>query len=171
MEGNLEANVDFIATESTQKFFGKKLSELIAKNVEFFNFDAPSKVHKISRNRVTLLAGVDCYVKPYEEFEFEIKGPTRRPVIKRRKVDIEEKEHPQEELFNSASVNAKDITSGKLISGWVSKRERKEKHFHYKGDAVRTLHFKPVENEFTKLRNKNKWNETKIKQKRNLRFV
>lgn len=171
LEDNLEANVDFIATESTQKFLGKKLSELIAKNFEFFNIETPSKIQKTSRNRVTLLAGTDCYVKPYEEFEFETQGPTQRPTIKRRKVDGEENEYSSEELFNLASVTAEDITSGKLISGWASKPERTEKYFHYKSDAVGTLHFKPVGSEFTKLRNKNKWNETKIKQKRNLRLV
>ncbi|XP_011192074.2 uncharacterized protein LOC105218284 [Zeugodacus cucurbitae] len=170
LDDNLEANVDFIATESTQKFVGKKLSELIAKHVEFFNIDPPSKVKKTSRNRVTLLAGADCYVKSYEEFEYETMGPTHRPEIKRRKVDIEE-EPPEEELFNLATVTADDITSGKLISGWSSQPERKDKHFHYKSDSVGTLHFKPVENEFTKLRNKNKWNEAKIKQKRNLKLV
>ncbi|XP_018804355.1 PREDICTED: uncharacterized protein LOC108978465 [Bactrocera latifrons] len=171
LEEQLEANVDFIATESTQKFLGKKLSELIAKHFEFCNIDTPSKVQKTRRNRVTLLAGADCYVNPYEDFEFETQGPTQRPTIKRRKVDSEEKEQPLEELLNLASVTAEDVTSGKLISGWASKPERKEKHFHYKSDSVGTLHFKPVGNEFTKMRNKNKWNETKIKQTKNLRLA
>ncbi|XP_054730465.1 uncharacterized protein LOC129239158 [Anastrepha obliqua] len=165
-EGKTDA--DFITTEAVKKHIGKKLSELIANSVEFGDLETPTSVQKTRKSRVILFTGAGCYVKPYEEFEFESNGPTKRPVIKRKKLDDHEKKEKQEDLYDMASVSAEDILSGKLTAGWAPKRERNDKLFSYKCDANGKLHLNPEENEFTKLRQKNHWNESKIKQKRNI---
>ncbi|XP_012159272.1 uncharacterized protein LOC101456404 [Ceratitis capitata] len=165
LEESAKDTAEFIATDAVKKHVAKKLSEIIARNVEFFNVDTPTKFQKPGKSRITLIAGADCYVKSYEEFEYETEGPTKRPVIKRRKIDAEETETPQE-LIASAAVSVEDVTSGRLTAGWQPRKERKDKVFYYKSDSVGTLHSKPADNEFTKQRKKNQWNESKIKLKR-----
>ncbi|XP_067637182.1 uncharacterized protein [Eurosta solidaginis] len=159
-------DTDFITTEAVKKHIAKKLTLTIGNTIEFCAFDQPTVKHKTSRNRVKLLSDANTFVKPYEEFEFETKGPTKKPIIKRRKIDEQEEKGANEDLFHLVAVTAEDIMAGKLTVGWMPKTERKEKNLHYKCNSVGKLHLKPTENEFTKLRLKNKWNESKIKQKK-----
>ncbi|XP_036319340.1 uncharacterized protein LOC118733854 [Rhagoletis pomonella] len=168
VEEEVKSDADFITTEAVRKHIAKKLSELIMSRVEFCDFQTLNIAQKPWKSRVTILADAGCYVKSYEEFEFESKGPTKKPVIKKRRIDDPNQAAKQEDLFKEAAVTSKDILSGQLITGWASKRLRKGKVFNYESDCIGNLHLKPEENEFTKIRRKNQWHESKIKRNKNI---
>lgn len=144
----------------------KKLSEILQRTYEFCDVSGSiegSKKTKL-KSRVKLLKGDEYYVKSYEEFEYETKGPDKKPEIKRRCIDEStELDMPKDDILKLLAIDGNDILSGKEVKFWAVKKERKDKVFHYREGANGIAHAKEVINEFTTLRRKNKWNESKIK--------
>ncbi|KAM7349394.1 uncharacterized protein ACRADG_008377 [Cochliomyia hominivorax] len=166
-EDNENTGTDFNLPESMQNFLSKKLTEILKQHYEFYD-EHTEEVPKLKmktkyKNRVKLLKGDECYVKPYEEFEYESKGPEKKPEIKKRNIDKTGDEVNKENKLKLIAVDGNYILSGEEIKFWANKKQRKEKVFHYKLASTGILHAKEEVNEFTELRQKNKWNESKIK--------
>lgn len=144
----------------------KKLNEILKQHYEFYEVNSKENSTKLKnkfKNRVKLLRGDECCVKPYEDFEYETIGPKKKPEIKKRTIDIQEDNENIDDKLKSVAVDGEDILSGVEIKTWAKKKERKDKVFHYKEASNGILHVKEEINEFTELRRKNKWNESKIK--------
>lgn len=144
----------------------KKLSDILKQTYEFcetpVNDAAANKKKNKTKNRVKLLSGDEAYVNAYEDFEYETKGPDKKPVIKRRCVD-KETVVDHNEWLKSVAVDGDTILAAVETKSWAKKNERKDKVFHYKAGSNGVLHAKEEINEFTVARRKNKWNEKKIK--------
>lgn len=169
-EGDENKGTDFNLPESMQNFLAKKLTEILKNQYEFHDISTnskPSKDKNIYKNRVKLLRGDNCYVKPYEEFSYDIKGPDKKPTIKKRILDTESDNCKKEDQYKSVVVDGDYILSGAEVKMWAKKKERKNKIFYYKMSSHGALHEKEAINEFTELRRKNKWNENKIKSFKN----
>ncbi|XP_073831661.1 uncharacterized protein [Musca autumnalis] len=162
LEDEENMGTDFNLPESMQKHMAKKFNDILKETYEFcqVNDDEISARKSKVKSRVRLLNGFDDYVKPYEEFEYETKGPSRKPEIKRRCI---EDGTVGEDCLNHIAVDGADILSGKEIKSWAKKKERKDKVFHYRLGANDICHAKEVINEFTTIRRKNHWSENKIK--------
>lgn len=145
----------------------KKLNEILKQYYEFYEVNTTENSPKVKnkfKNRVKLLKGDECCVKPYEDFEYETIGPMKKPKIKKRVVDQQDDdENNIDDKLKTIAVDGNDILSGVEIKSWAKKKERKDKVFHYKMASNGVLHAKEEINEFTELRRKNKWNESKIK--------
>uniref|UniRef100_A0A1I8NDX5 Protein CUSTOS n=1 Tax=Musca domestica TaxID=7370 RepID=A0A1I8NDX5_MUSDO len=152
---------DFNLPESMQKHMAKKFHDILKQTYEFCEVNnAIGEKKSKAKSRVRLLNGFEDYVKPYEEFEYETKGPTRKPEIKRRCI---ENNSPDDECLKQLAISGNDILSGKETKSWAKKKERKDKVFHYRLGANDICHAKEVINEFTPIRRKNHWSENKIK--------
>ncbi|XP_061391648.1 uncharacterized protein LOC133327088 [Musca vetustissima] len=154
---------DFNLPESMQKHLAKKFNDILKEKYEFCEVvqEESNKKKTKTKSRVRLLNGFEDYVKPYEEFEYETKGPDRKPEIKRR--IIENTNADDEECLKQIAIDGNDILSGKEMKCWAKKKERKDKIFHYRLGANDICHAKEVVNEFTPIRRKNHWSENKIK--------
>lgn len=150
-----------------QNYLAKKLTEILKQHYEFHDISTnckPDKDKNKYKNRVKLLKGDNCYVKPYEEIDYDIKGPDKKPVIKRRTLEtLTDNDCKNDDLCKSVAVDGDFILSGAEVKMWAKKKERKDKVFYYKMSSHGALHEREVGNEFTELRRKNKWNENKIK--------
>ncbi|XP_013115090.1 uncharacterized protein LOC106092718 [Stomoxys calcitrans] len=156
---------DFNLPETMQKHMAKKLSEILENTYEFGDFASESECTKTkSKSRVKLLKGDVNYVKSYEEFEYETKGPDKKPEIKRRCVDKTESSVLNDNhQLKKIAIDGNDILAGNEVKFWAVKKERKDRIFHYREGANGVAHAKETINEFTALRRKNNWNESKIK--------
>lgn len=166
-EDNDNSGTDFNLPESMQKHLAKKLTEILKQHYEFSEVnisETPPKTITKSKNHVKLLKGDKCCVNPYEDFEYETRGPEKKPVIKRRTIDNQADHNMgRENIFKLVAVDGNHILTGAEVKTWAKKKERKDKVFHYKLASSGVCHAKDEINEFTELRLKNKWNENKIK--------
>ena len=150
-----------------QNYLAKKLTEILNQHYDFHDISTNSKPEKDKnkyKNCVKLLKGDNCYVKPYEEINYDIKGPDKKPIIKRRTLEtITDNDCKRDDIYKSVAVDGNFILSGADVKMWAKKKERKDKVFYYKMSSHGALHEREASNEFTELRRKNKWNENKIK--------
>lgn len=157
--------VDFLPSETVQRIMGKKLTSLIQEQIEFVtSIELQDKPKKISKNKVRLLSDFDCYVKPFEDFEFEDNGPRKKPKIKKRTVDDDPDSHLDEETkVIQSAIDGEFVLSLKETSTWSERT--KGKIFKYKqGKGVnKDQHLIEPQNEFSKARQKNQWNESRIR--------
>ncbi|XP_055844216.1 uncharacterized protein LOC129910746 [Episyrphus balteatus] len=154
-------DIDFQPSETVQKIMAKKLSLLVQEQIEFITLsDLSQNPKKKQKNRVKLFNDCDCYVKPFEEFEYEDIGPRKKPLIQRRKID----DHLDEESkLKAVAVDGEFVLSLKETLNWSNRKKGKE--FQYKqGKGInKDHHLIEPQNEFTKMRQKNQWNESRIR--------
>lgn len=143
-----------------QGFIGKKLSALIEGQVEFVEVKDRKQKHRDEKvDRVRLLSDSTEVVK-FVDAPLYVETRTKVP-IKRRNADNEP------ELDESVKVEKSAIDSG-AVAEEVKTWNKKVKHdsFEYK-ESKGVGYLKDTANEFTKQRNKNMWNESKIKGAKN----
>ncbi|KAI8125566.1 uncharacterized protein LOC111680630 [Lucilia cuprina] len=135
VEDNDNSGTDFNLPESMQRFLAKKLSDILKQHYEFSEINTEENSIKTKtkyKSRVKLLKGDSCFVKPYEDFEYETKGPEQKPNIKRRIVDKDAENKESEDVLKSLAIDGNYILSGAEVNMWAKKKERKDKVFHYK---------------------------------------
>ncbi|XP_037805778.1 uncharacterized protein LOC119599906 [Lucilia sericata] len=165
VEDDDNSGTDFNLPESMQRFLAKKFTDILNQHYEFTEINVGKNSLKTKtkyKSRVKLLKGDNCFVNPYEDFEYETKGPEQKPIIKRRIVDNVAENKDSEDVLKSLAIDGNYILSGAEVNMWAKKKERKDKVFHYKMGNDGVLYPKVEINEFTKLRNKNNWDEKKI---------
>lgn len=139
-------------SETMQNFVGKKLSKLIEDQIEFVEkeetFDDAEEV-----NALRLLRGSKQVVKLCDDF---IENRKKVP-IKRRKIDNDD-EPEESEKIKSSAIKREDITEE--TKSWANKSKHKAFEFKSKRGIG---YLRDPTNEFTERRNKNAWNESKIK--------
>ncbi|XP_034490133.1 uncharacterized protein LOC117793820 [Drosophila innubila] len=153
---------DLQISEHMQTHIWRKLSAIIETQIEFCEPKIESNEesqHMEPINQVKLVANADCYIS--NEIKPE-KLPQKKPTIKRRQLE----EEPQDR--SSIVVSGEFILSGQDMECWAKRKPRKHKLFEYKSydDHGHKLQAIEPTNEFSALRRKNKWNESKICQKK-----
>ncbi|CRK97834.1 CLUMA_CG011210, isoform A [Clunio marinus] len=157
---DIEENVfhsEINVSSSMQKFIGDKLSKLIENRIELIEVKMKKNQNNDSEiiDNVRLLSGCTEPVKYLEEPD-DINVDRKKIPIKRR--IIEEEELSDTKKIELAASNLKNLEEE--VNQWD--RKTKKKPFEYKNkNGIGYL--KEELNEFTKIRNKNNWNESKIK--------
>lgn len=156
---------DLNVPKSMQDFVYKKMSMKIADSVEFVE-PAPKKDKKRKQNGaaneccVRLLRDTDPITKIDVEFDVPSNQNKRTKLeLKRRKVEADTYSH--EEKIRMAAVDAESILQQTDTKGWKSKKPKTHKLFEYRAKKS-VLNFVEPTNEFSDLRKKNNWNESKI---------
>lgn len=140
-------------SDNMKEFIGKKMSKLIEDSVQFVDMK-PMKIPEKDVNSLKLLKGCKEYVT-LDQPDLQDYPKCKVP-IKRRAVE----ESPKESVKIKSSVT--DIaTVAQEVDLWHDKNRHKELNYRKGTDGV--CHQVEEPNEFSKSRNKNKWNETKIK--------
>lgn len=152
---DVEENVfqsEINVSSTMQKFIGNKLSKLIESQVEFVEVQTKVEQDPVIDN-VRLLKGSRAVVKYIDAPDF-VENRSKVP-IKRRKVDPDPE--PTDKLHQAA-------TTSELVQDEVKLWNKKPKHQPYEYKNIKgTAYLREPQNEFTKARNKNSWNESKIK--------
>lgn len=146
-------------SEAMRFFIAKKMSAVIEKEIEFVDVKKRSfRDDDSSFNGVKLLRGFKECLRPDPE---EVPQNLKKIPIKRRKVEeMDEKESTK--VQNVAT----DITKiQRETSLWANKTKHPTYNFKTASDGK--SHLQETSSEFIKARNKNAWNESKIKNAKN----
>lgn len=141
-------------SSTMQSFIGKKLSKLIENQIEFVEVNG-SKQEDPAIDNVRLLRGTRDVVKFVNEPEYV--EDRRKVAIKRRNADGEAEQSQPDKLRLAA-------TKYDLIQDEVKLWNKKPKQELYEYKNIKGISYiREPQNEFTKARKKNNWNESKIK--------
>lgn len=141
-------------SSAMQKFVGNKLSKLIENQIEFVEVNESIQEDPAIDN-VRLLSGSRDVIKFVNEPDYV--EDRQKVAIKRRNVDGESEQLESEKLRMTA-INSD------LIRDEVKLWNKKPKHQLYEYKNIKGIDYnREPQNEFTKARNKNNWNESKIK--------
>lgn len=163
---------DAIVTPASQEILAKKFTKLLEQIYECSDVSPMQNVSNICGEKlnkpkeIKLLSNANCYLKNEMDNSLKLsikeKSPRKRFEFKRRIIDDEEDVN-KEEVFKQLAVEGSDILKGLETRHWTEKKPRKDKVFYYKLDKSDGI-LKEVapENEFTALRLKNNWDESKI---------
>ncbi|XP_055709925.1 uncharacterized protein LOC129805772 [Phlebotomus papatasi] len=152
-----EVDKELPVTESMQKFMSKKLSDLVAKQTYFVE-ESPRKKVSASPNDsgIRLLKDSQVYVKEENISNEQMELP--RAPKKKKKPKISD-ELTENEKVQQSAICPDIILNQEDIRHWDTKT--KGKIFHYR-EKKSKLYLQEPENEFTKIRKKNNWDESKI---------
>lgn len=130
---------------------------MIGESVEFVEVDPskPKKKRKKSTTTIKLLKDTDPINLEADTVYERIQQV--KPDIRKRQ--IEDDDLTSEEKLRAAAVDVRQVSES--TQSWKHKPPRDNKVFKYKEKSAKLYLIEP-ENEFTKLRKKNNWSETKI---------
>lgn len=160
-----DVEADLEASKAIQDLIYKKISKRIDESVEFV--EVPTKKQKKKHKNtetfgMRLLKDTDVIeaidYSP-EVVSSEASMPKIKPAIKRR--EIESDGISESEKLKIASIDGEAILQQTETKHWKQKKARAHKVFHYR-EKNSVLYEKEPENEFSKLRRKNNWTESKI---------
>ncbi|KAM8718374.1 hypothetical protein ACLKA7_000186 [Drosophila subpalustris] len=152
---------DLQISEHMQTHIWRKLSAIIQNQIEFCEPQTQQMMGEEEEkaiSQVKLVANADCFIS--NEIRPE-KLPQKKATIKRRQLELEQ---PDRSTLSSIAVSGEFILNGQDMKCWAQRQSRNHKLFAYKAcDAQghKLLAIEPT-NEFSALRRKNKWNESKI---------
>lgn len=156
---------DINVPESMKKYVGQKFSEMVSKQVEFVDLDPQCngsswKMRKIHKNPgVQLLKGAPI-LNLDKDPNPDLPEMSNKPLEVKKRV-VEEDSVSELTKVLSAVVDPEILLEGSETKHW--KRRQKPKMFEYKVKKGVAYSREPV-TEWTKLRNKNNWTESKIKE-------
>lgn len=159
-----EIESDLNVPKSMQDFIYKKMSKKINNSIEFVEVSSKkSKKKKATQDElgcVRLLSDTD----PITSIDFvpEVIDPpmeAKKPKIKRRIVEPDE--YNDEEKLKLASIDSDSVLQQTETKSWKPKKVKPNKLFKYR-EKNSILYAIEPENEFTSLRKKNNWSESKI---------
>ncbi|KAH8294524.1 hypothetical protein KR044_005840, partial [Drosophila immigrans] len=154
---------DLQITEHMQTHIWKKLRAIIESQTEFVEpkaqpMPAEEEIPAIPNN-VPLLLGANCFIQ-FDSLEEKL--PTKKPKIKRRQV--EDAGPITDASLAAVAVSGASILQGQDVQHWAQRAPKKHKLFEYKSCDSEGHKLRAVQptNEFSTLRRKNQWNESKI---------
>ncbi|KAH8400433.1 hypothetical protein KR215_012267, partial [Drosophila sulfurigaster] len=160
-EHKSSGDADLQITEHMQTHIWKKLGAIIEKQIKFVApKPAPLEENTTTNpSNVLLLSGADCFIQLETPEE---KLPTKKPKIKRRR--LEEDAPITNAALAGVVVSGDVILRGEDMQHWQQRKPKKNKLFEYKSCDTEGRNLQAIEptNEFTALRLKNQWDESKI---------
>lgn len=152
---------DLKISESMQSFVYKKLSRILGDQIEFVEVKHKRIAKKESKPVVRLLSGTDPIVIREDELCVDTitKEKRKRPHLGRRTVEGDELS--EKEKLQAALVTPADISAD---ANRVERQANVRNLYRYKAIQSKLYLIEP-DTEFTKLRKKNNWSESKIARK------
>lgn len=161
-----EIEADLNVPKSMQDFIYKKMAKKIADSIEFVE-TVPKKEKKRKQNGnatneccVRLLKDTDPITKIEVELDVPLES-NKRPKLKIKRREVEADVYSHEEKIKMAAIDAERILQQTDTKGWKSKKPKSHKLFEYRAKKS-VLNLVEPTNEFSALRKKNEWNESKI---------
>ncbi|XP_063708569.1 uncharacterized protein LOC134837156 [Culicoides brevitarsis] len=153
---------DINITESMKKYCGQKFSEMVSKMVEFV--DVEENVAKKSKKRkneggVRLLKGAPI-------IDLNKDSLPDLPEMLNKPLDVKRRQIEKDSLSETDKIKEATISSDVILSEKTTKHfknRQKPKVYEYKTKKG-VSYLKEPDNEFTALRKKNNWSESKIKE-------
>lgn len=159
-----EIEADLKVTKSMQDFVFKKMSKKIEDSIEFVEVPPKKKKKKIMLPNETccvrLLKDTEPITKIDLITEDDMRSVNNKKIELKRRL-VEPDNYNDEEKIKLVAVDGESILKQLEIKSWKSKKSRQNKVFHYRKNKT-VLHFIEPENEFSALRKKNNWDESKI---------
>lgn len=159
-----EIESDLNVPKSMQDFVYKKMSKKIEDSIEFVEVSTKkSKKRKEGKDQigsVRLLSDTD----PITKIDFVpevVDGPIQNKKLEVKRRIVEPDEYNDEEKFRMASIDGESILQQTETKNWKPKKIKPNKLFKYREKNAVLYAIEP-ENEFTALRKKNNWCESKI---------
>lgn len=140
-----------------RNFVYKKMSNIINETIEFVDIDTSNPVKK--KTNITTVVKL---LKDTDPIDLDADQKYERTV--QVKPDIRKRQIEADNLSNDEKIRAASINIVQLnesIGGWNHRPLKENKFFKYR-EKKGNLYLIEPENEFTKLRKKNNWSETKI---------
>lgn len=152
---------DLQISESMQTFIYKKLSKILTDQIEFVEVKPRKVSKKEPKPVVRLLSDTDPIVLRTDELCTEpiTKENRKRPYIGRRTVELDELS--EKEKLEAATATPDHISAD---ARRVERKPNDRNLYRYK-DIQSKLYLIEPDTEFTKLRKKNNWSESKIARK------
>ncbi|XP_068154355.1 uncharacterized protein [Drosophila tropicalis] len=165
---------DLQFSEEMQTHFWKKLSQIIQNQVEFCQIKTSGR-HTVKDitipGCVQLVSNAKCYLNTEI---VETAGPLKKPIIKKRRLSEEAATENDVIALAACTVGGQEILDSKDTLYWTQRKPHPNKFFQYKSkknisgqELFQAVEVVPT-NEFTLQRIKNKWDESKISQKRRI---
>ncbi|XP_055690403.1 uncharacterized protein LOC129793911 isoform X2 [Lutzomyia longipalpis] len=154
-----EVDRELPVTDSMKKFMSKKLSDLVAEKICFTEestTDKKSPKEDAEGGGIKLLRGFSEYVAEEDVPEVKVERP--KPP-KRRKNQKNSEEISEEEKIQQSCISPDQILNQDATKGWSTKTKRLPYQYRKKNNK---LHLEEPQNDFTELRRKNNWDESKI---------
>lgn len=158
-----DIEADLHVPESMQDFVYRKMQKKIEDSIEFVEMSTKKPKKKKSSDvgtGIRLLKGTD----PITQIDFVSESlgkeiARKKPEIKRRIVEPDD--YDSEEKLKIVCVDGERILNQTETKGWQSKKAKPNKEFNYR-EKNSVLYFVEPSNEFSALRKKNNWSESKI---------
>lgn len=152
---------DLKISESMQTFVYKKLSQILADQIEFVEVKPKKLSKKEPKPIVRLLSDTDPIVLRGDELCTDTisKKKQKRPHLGRRTVEVDELS--EKEKLQAATATPADISAD---ANRVERKANDRNLYRYKAIQSK-LYLIEQDTEFTKLRKKNNWSESKIARK------
>lgn len=154
-----EPETILLVNESMQNFVYKKMSKMIEDSVEFVDVKSSKSKKRKSEAVPVIKLLKDTEPINLEAGEYEYPAPKQvKPTICRR--EIEPDALNDVEKIQVATISADQVT--KSTAAWRDHTKKDKNLFKYK-EKKSSLYFIEPENEFSKMRKKNNWSESKIR--------
>lgn len=167
-----EMEEDSKISQPKQDFVYKKLSKRINESIEFVEVLTQKKnkdKHKAVEEAVAgvrllndtdIIQRIDYYLDDERlQTELIVQAATKKPKIKRR--IIEPDGLVEDEKLKLSVIEGVKILQQTETKAWKPKKNRPHKVFYYR-EKKSVLYLQEPQNEFTALRKKNNWTESKI---------
>lgn len=153
-----EHDVDLKISETMQNFVYKKLSKMIGESIEFIDVKSPktAKQKGTTDTIIKLLNDTEPINLESQEYEYSTQKQTK-PIICRRQIELDNL--TDEEKIQTAAITADQLWES--TKAWKYPTPKDKNLFKYK-EKKSNLYFIEPENEFSQIRKKNNWSETKI---------
>ncbi|EDW82363.1 uncharacterized protein Dwil_GK25165 [Drosophila willistoni] len=163
---------DLKFSEEMRTHFWKKLSQIIRNQVEFCQIKTSGQTEEIPiPGCVQLVSNAKCYLNTEI---VEPTGPLKKPIIKKRRLSEEAATEDDAIVLAACTVSGQEVLDSKDTMYWTERKPHPNKFFQYKSnkkingqELLKAVEVVPT-NEFTLQRLKNKWDESKISQKRRI---
>lgn len=158
-----EIEADLNVSKSMQDFVYKKMSKKIGDSIEFVEI-CPKSTKKRKKDDVGNCVRLLKDTAPIKHIDFMPESLTNPTVGKKLEVKrriVEPDGYDDDEKLKMVSVDGEQILKQTETKGWKSKKIKPNKLFNYH-EKNSVLYYIEPSNEFTALRKKNNWTESKI---------
>lgn len=156
-----DIETDLNVPKSMQEFIYKKMSQKIADSIQFVDVKKNKQEMEMHQKAgcVRLLRNMDPITSIGDELQESTNSGKRKTFRVKRRL-VEPDEYNFDEKMKLASIDGESILQ-QLDTKSYPNKIKANKVFNYR-EKKSTLHYIEPDNEFSKLRRKNKWNESKI---------
>lgn len=159
-----EIETDLNVPKSMQDFIYKKMSKKIAESVEFVESDVKKKKKAKKTTEIAACVRLLKDTEPITQINFEPDNddpPIKRKIVKIKRRIIEPDTYDDSDKLKMVAIDGEHVLKNTETKQWKPKKIKPNKLFNYR-EKKSVLYLVEPDNEFSALRKKNNWSESKI---------